>query len=156
MFEKHSNALYIVMKNGSRLPESGSWSLHIVAAPRAASRQRLLKAAPEVALKTAPKSGSQKAAPAPKGGSRAAPPFCAMHVRKYVSWLPGAAKVWRLPGQLLGGGSQGNGSRGRSTAPETIPGHATVWPILFSCCWPFPKLAVDGGVFETYFRDLWH
>ena len=74
--------------------------------------------------------------------------FC---VRKCVSWLPGAApgaaKVWRRPRK---------GLPGRSTAPQKIPGYATVWSILFSCCGPFPKFVVDGGVFETYFRDLWH
>ena len=126
-------------KNGSRLPGNSSWSLHVVAAPGAASRRWL------------PKRGSRHQKVAPEPPRRFVECRVVSCVRKCVRWLPGAApganKVWRLPGQLLGGGSQGKGSQGWSTAPETIPGHATMWPILFSCCGPFPKLVVDGGVF---------
>ena len=128
--------------------------------PGGGSQNRL----PETALKTAPKSGYRKAAPkkrlpAPKGGSRAALPFCGMQggfLCKDVCELaprsgsrsrqsvaaPGAAPGWRLPRKWL---------PGQSTAPETIPGHATVWPILFSCCGPFPKLVMDGAFLRRIF-----
>ena len=88
-----------------------------MAAPGAASRRRLLKAAPKSGpQKRLPRSGSRCKKVAPEPPRRFVACRVVSCVRKCVNLLPGAAqgaaKVWWLPGQLLGGGSQGKGSRG--------------------------------------------
>ena len=92
MFEKHSNALYIVMKNGSKngssLPGSGSWSLHIVAAPGAASRRPLPKSWGSSWV-AAPKERTPGGGPRPQRRSLGTPrcgQSCLAVVGRFQSW----------------------------------------------------------------------